>query len=51
MIKAMACEILVSKFELQSCYYGHFRTNTLGKSMTPLSSQQLFFLENGFGIK
>ena len=29
------CDILVSKFELQSGYYAHFRTNTLGKGRTP----------------
>ena len=29
MVKAMDCEIVVSKFELQSRYYVHFRTNTL----------------------
>ena len=36
MVKAMDCEIVVSKFKLQSRYYIHFRTNTLGKSMNPL---------------
>ena len=39
MVKAMDCGILVREFELQSRYYIHFRTNTLGKGMNPLSSQ------------
>ena len=37
MIKAMDCGIVVSEFELQSCYYVNFRTNTLGKGKTPLT--------------
>ena len=37
MVKAMDSEIVISEFELQSHYYGHFRTNTLGKSMNPLN--------------
>ena len=36
MIKVLDCGIVVSEFELQSCYYIHFRTNTLGKGMSPL---------------
>ena len=36
MVKAQRCGILVSEFELQSPYYVHFRTNTLGKGMNPL---------------
>ena len=36
MVKALDCGIVVSKFELQSRYYVHFRTNTLGKGMNPL---------------
>ena len=34
-VKAMDCEIVVSKFKLQSGYYVHFWTNTLGKGMNP----------------
>ena len=30
------CNIKVSKFELQSCNYVHFRTNILGKGMNSL---------------
>ena len=30
------CHIVVSKFELQSRYYAHFRTNTLEKGINPL---------------
>ena len=36
MVKAMDCEIVVSEFELQSRYYIHFLTNTLGKGMNSL---------------
>ena len=36
MVKAMDCGIVVSEFVLQSRYYVHFRTNTLGKVMNPL---------------
>ena len=39
MVKAMDCGIIVSKFVLQSRYYLHFWANTLGKVLTPLSSQ------------
>ena len=38
MIKAMNCGIVVSEFVLKSRYYVHFRANTLGKVMNPLSS-------------
>ena len=34
-IKAMDCGIIVSEFELQSRYYIHFQTNTLGIGMNP----------------
>ena len=36
MVKVMDCGIVISEFELQSRYYVHFRTNTLGKGMNPL---------------
>ena len=36
MVKAMDSGIVVSEFKLQSCYYVHFRANTLGKGMNPL---------------
>ena len=36
MIKAMDCRIVVSEFILPSCYYVHFRANTLEKRMNPL---------------
>ena len=32
------CDIGVTEFELQSFYYVHIRTNTLGKGMNPLVS-------------
>ena len=36
MVKAMDCRIVVSKFELQLCYYINFHTNNMGKGMNPL---------------
>ena len=36
MVKAQDYRIVVSEFELQSCYCIHFRTDTLGKGMNPL---------------
>ena len=36
MVKTLDCGIVESEFELQSRYYFHFRTNTLGKGMNPL---------------
>ena len=33
---AMDCWIVEREFILQSCYYVHFRANTLGKGMNPL---------------
>ena len=35
MVKAMDCRIVVSEFVLQSRYYVHFRSNTLGKGIEP----------------
>ena len=37
MVKVMDCEIVRSEFELHSRYYVHFRTNTPGKGMNPLT--------------
>ena len=37
-VKAIVYEIVAREFELQSRYYVHFRTNTLGKGMNPLIS-------------
>ena len=36
MINKLGCDIIVSEFELQSLYYDHFWTNTLGKGMNAL---------------
>ena len=36
MVKVMDCEIVVREYVVQSCYYIHFRANTLGKGMNPL---------------
>ena len=35
-IKAIDWGIVISKFELHSRYYVHFRKNTIGKGMNPL---------------
>ena len=35
MVKAMVCEIVAHEFKLQSHYYDHFQTNTLGKGIDP----------------
>ena len=32
-VKVLDCRIVESEFELQSRYYVHFRTNTIGKGM------------------
>ena len=36
MVKTIECGIVVREFELQSCYYVHFRRNSIGKGMNPL---------------
>ena len=36
MVNMQDCEIIESEFKLQSCYYIHFRTNNLEKSMNLL---------------
>ena len=41
MVKAMDSGVVVSEFVLQSCYYVHFRANTLGKGMNPLILPEL----------
>ena len=58
-INEMDFGIIVSEFEFWSCYYVHFRTNTLGNDMKSLIhllaigyiEQQLYFYKDGFGIK
>ena len=54
----MDCGLVVSEFELQSCYYVHFRTNTFGKGMNFFVPQAMgwtvsvrFFNKDDFGIK
>ena len=58
MVKVLDGRIIVSEFKLQSRYYVHFRTNTLGKGKNLLIflamgwvAPLLFFLKDGFGIK
>ena len=36
MVKELDCSLQVTEFELQTYYYVHFRTNTLGKGIKPL---------------
>ena len=36
LVNVLNCNIVVSEFELQSCYYVDFWTNTHGKGMIPL---------------
>ena len=52
------CNIIVSKFKLQSYFHVHFQTNTLGKckknlilTSYRLSSTTTVLLQNNFGIK
>ena len=59
MDKVVDSSIEVSEFELQSCYYVHFQTNTLGKGMNSLVSSSamvyivplLYFYKDSIGIK
>ena len=41
MAQVLNCDLEVSKFELQSFYYVHFRTNTLEKVINPLTPAQV----------
>ena len=45
------CDIIVSEFELRSCDYVHFRTNTLILPAIGLLVLHLLFYENSFVIK
>ena len=36
MVSVIDCDIVVSKFEVQSRYYVYFRTNAHGKGLNPL---------------
>ena len=54
----MDCGIVVREFKLQSRYYIHFRTNTLGKGMKSLIllamgeiASLMFFWKDDFAIK
>ena len=44
MVKAVDCGIVVREFVLQSCYYIHFRANTLGKGLNPLILPAMGFM-------
>ena len=41
MVKVLDCGIVVCEFVLQLRYYVHFRSNTLGKGMSPLILQAM----------
>ena len=41
MAKVLDCGLDVSEFELQSQYYVHFRTNTLGKGISRFISSAM----------
>ena len=43
-VKVLDCRIIQSEFKLQSCYYVHFWTNTLGKGMNPLILPSMGYL-------
>ena len=45
------CGREASKFELQSRYYVHFRTNTLGKGMNPLISPAMSYSTTAIILK
>ena len=58
LVKTMDSGIVVSDFELQSCYYFYFKTNTLVKGLNlhiiPAMGfiiSLLFFYKDGFGVK
>ena len=58
MVKVTDCDIIVSKFELQSLYYVYFRLIPFKKIMnllyppnTVLTVQLLFFYKDGFGFE
>ena len=50
MAKVMNCSLEISEFKLQSHYYVHFQTNSLGKRHEPFYPL-LFFYKDSFGIK
>ena len=54
----MDCSLEVNEIELQSRYYVHFQSNTIGNGINILSTpnyglivQLFFFYKDGFGIK
>ena len=58
-VNFLGWDIVVSEFKLQSRYYVHFRTNTLGKGTNTIIHTQILclivpllsFFGDGFGIK
>ena len=44
MVKVPDCGLELSKFELQSRYYVHFRTNAQAKRMNPIISSAMGYI-------
>ena len=42
MVSVLDSNLDVSEFKLWSCYYIHFRTDTLGKGINPLICHRLY---------
>ena len=58
MDKILESDLQANGFKLQSCYYVHFRTDTLGKVLNPLIPLAMceiislqFYYNDGFSIK
>ena len=58
MVNVLACNTVVSEFELQLRYYVHYQANTFGSGLIcffffpyGLNSSRTFLFEDGFSIK
>ena len=51
MAKVLDCSLEESEFELQLCYYAHFRTTTLIPHLGVGKTVSLLFYKDGLGIK
>ena len=49
-INVLDCDIVVSEFELHSCYFLHFHIDTLLKGMNVSILQLVFFYKDSFDI-
>ena len=43
-VNVLTCDIVVTEFELQLCYYVHFWTNILGNGMSPPAMSYIVLL-------